>query len=162
MQRKVEGLDNLNQILTLPIGSKFGMFTDRAIDAFRIQGYVDRVAKSKEDPFAIATVIIPTYPLPLFDHADRSRDLVYADPYTGNIRVLYESDLKGPLIGVPWTLNRAVLLPRYLYSDGVAPCFHACFIFMNAPVGTIVTSPSVQEGTETFFISMNELNKTQL
>lgn len=26
MQRKVEGLENLNNILTLPIGSKFGMF----------------------------------------------------------------------------------------------------------------------------------------
>lgn len=28
MQRKVEGLENLNNILTLPIGSTFGMFAD--------------------------------------------------------------------------------------------------------------------------------------
>lgn len=28
MQRKVEGLENLNNILTLPIGSKFGLFVD--------------------------------------------------------------------------------------------------------------------------------------
>lgn len=31
MQRKVEGLENLNNILTLPIGSKFGMFADDSI-----------------------------------------------------------------------------------------------------------------------------------
>lgn len=84
MQRKVEGLENLNNILTLPIGSKFGMFADDSI------------------------------------------------------------------------------LPSYLYQAGAAPCFHACFVFMDLPVGSVVTHPPVQNGTETFFISMIELNNAKL
>lgn len=63
MSREVEGLENLNNILTLPIGSKFGMFADDSITLFKVAGYLDRVAKASEDPFSVATVIIPTYPL---------------------------------------------------------------------------------------------------
>lgn len=73
MPREVEGLDNLNKILTLPIGSKFGMFADDSITLF-----------------------------------------------------------------------------------------NACFVFMDIPVGSVVTHPPVQNGTETFFISMNELNNTKI
>ena len=58
IQRKVEGLENLNNILTLPIGSKFGMFADDSITLFKVAGYLDRVAKASEDPFSVATVII--------------------------------------------------------------------------------------------------------
>ena len=32
MSRKVEGLENLNMIITLPIGSKFGMFVDGSMN----------------------------------------------------------------------------------------------------------------------------------
>lgn len=77
-------------------------------------------------------------------------------------RVLYESDLRGPLMGIPWDRNRAALLPSYLYQAGAAPCFHACFVFMDLPVGSVVTHPPVQNGTETFFISMIELNNAKL
>ena len=162
MSRKVEGLENLNNILTLPIGSKFGMFADDSITLFKVAGYLDRVAKASEDPFSLATVIIPTYPLVGGSHLDSSRDLVYQDPETGLIRVLYESELKGVLRGIPWELNRAALLPSYLYQAGAAPCFHACFVFMDLPVGSVVTHPPVQNGTETFFISMIELNNSKL
>lgn len=162
MQRKVEGLENLNKILTLPIGSKFGMFTDTAIGSFKVAGYLDRVAKSYENPSKIATVIIPTYPLVGRGHLDSRRDLAYQDPETGLIRVLYESELKGVLRGIPWELNRAALLPSYLYQAGAAPCFDACFVFMDLPAGSVVTHPPVQNGTETFFVSMNELNNAKL
>lgn len=162
MQRKVEGLENLNSILTLPIGSTFGIFTDTTIASFKVAGYLDRVAKSSEDPHKIATVIIPTYPLVGGSHLNTSLDLVYQDPETGLIRVLYESELKGVLRGIPWELNRAALLPSYLYQAGAAPCFHACFVFMDLPVGSVVTHPPVQNGTETFFISMIELNNAKL
>lgn len=101
MQRKVEGLDNLNNILTLPIGSKFGMFVYNRMDEFRVSSYLDRIAKSSDDPFNVATVMIPTYPLIRGGHEDASRDLIYEDPATGLIRVLYERDLKGPLQGIP-------------------------------------------------------------
>jgi len=40
-ERKVEGLENLNNILTLPIGSKFGMFADDSITLFKVAGYLD-------------------------------------------------------------------------------------------------------------------------
>ena len=121
MQRKVEGLENLNNILTLPIGSKFGMFADDSITLFKVAGYLDRVAKVSEDPFSVATVIIPTYPLLRRGHEDASRDLVYQDPHTGLMRVLYESDLRGPLMGIPWDRNRAAHLPSNLYQAGAAP-----------------------------------------
>lgn len=162
MSRKVEGLENLNKILTLPIGSKFGMFADNSMNLFKVAGYIDRVAKTSECSFAVGTVIIPTYPLVRRGHEDPSRDLVYQDPHTGLMRVLYESDLRGPLRGIPWDRNRAALLPSYLYQAGAAPCFDACFVFMDLPVGSVVTHPPVQNGTETFFISMIELNNTKL
>lgn len=162
MSREVEGLDNLNEILTLPIGSKFGMFIENRMDAFKVAGYLDRVAKASGDPYDIATVMIPTYPMVRMDHADMSRDLVYEDPGTGLMRVLYERDLKGPIQGIPWHLNRAAILPWYLYDAGAAPCFDACFVFLNRPVGSVVNEHTEQDNTETFFVSMNELNKTQL
>lgn len=65
-------------------------------------------------------------------------------------------------MGIPWDRNRAALLPSYLYQVGAAPCFHACFVFMDLPVGSVVTHPPVQNGTETFFISMIELNNAKL
>lgn len=95
-------------------------------------------------------------------HADTSRDIVYEDPGTGLMRVLYERDLKGPIEGIPWRLNRAAILPRYLYGVGCAPCFDACFVFLNRPVGSIVTEHTEQDRTESFFVSMNELNNTKL
>lgn len=162
MQRKVEGLDNLNKILTLPIGSTFGMFADSSIDLFKVAGYIDRVAKKSECSYDVATVVIPTYPLLRLGHEDTSRDLVYQDPHTGLMRVLYESDLRGPLMGIPWDRNRAALLPSYLYQAGAAPCFNACFVFIDLPVGSVITHPPVQNGTETFFISMIELDNTKL
>lgn len=162
MSREVEGLENLNKILTLPIGSKFGMFADNSMNLFKVAGYIDRVAKTSECSFAVDTVIIPTYPLVRRGHEDPSRDLVYQDPHTGLMRVLYESDLRVPLRGIPWDRNRAALLPSYLYQAGAAPCFDACFVFMDLPVGSVVTHPPVQNGTETFFISMIELNNAKL
>ena len=122
MSREVEGLENFKRILELPIGSKFGLFVDSHIDAFRVTTYVDRTARASEDPSRVSTVMIPTYPMVRRDHTDPSRDLVFEDPATGLIRVLYESDLKGPLQGIPWELNRAVGLPTYLYNAGAAPC----------------------------------------
>lgn len=90
MSREVEGLENLNKILTLPIGSKFGMFADNSMNLFKVAGYIDRVAKTSECSFAVDTV------------------------------------------------------------------------FMDLPVGSVVTHPPVQNGTETFFISMIELNNAKL
>ena len=162
MPREVEGLDKLNKIHTRPIRSKFGMFVYNRMDEFMVAGYLDRVAKTSDDPFNTATVMIPTYPLIRGGHEDASRDLIYQDPATGMIRILYERDLKGPLQGIPWSLNRAVILPWYLYDAGAAPCFDACFVFLDRPVGHVVNEHVEQTNTETFFISMNELNKTQL
>lgn len=42
MPREVEGLENLNRILELPLGSKFGMFVDGSMNAFKVAGYLDR------------------------------------------------------------------------------------------------------------------------
>lgn len=162
MSRKVEDLDNLDKIITLPLGSTFGMFIENRMDAFTVAGYLDRTAKASADPYDIATVMIPTYPMVCRDHADASRDLVYEDRGTGLMRVLYERDLKGPIQGLPWRLNRAVILPWYLYNAGAALCFDACFVFLNRSVGSIVNEYTEQANTESFFISMNELNKSQL
>ena len=162
MSRKVEGLENLKRILELPLGSKFGMFVDGNMNAFKVAGYLDKVAKASGDPFNVATVMIPSYPLVRMTHADTSRDIVYENPDTGLIRVLYERDLKGPIEGIPWHLNRAAILPRYLYDVGCAPCFDACFVFLDKPVGSVVTEHTEQDRTETFFVSMIELNNAKL
>lgn len=162
MPRKVEGLENFKKILELPIGSRFGLFVDSHIDAFRVTTYLDRTARASEDPSRVSTVMIPTYPMVRLDHTDPRRDLVFEDPDTGLMRVLYESDLKGPLRGVPRELNRAVVLPTYLYNAGAAPCFHACFIFMNVPVGYEVNPVRTWANVKTFFISMIELNNAKL
>lgn len=162
MPREVEGLKNLNRILELPLGSKFGMFVDGSMNAFKVAGYLDRVAKASGDPFNIATVTIPSYPLVRMTHVDSSRDIVYEAPRSGLMRVLYERDLKGPIEGIPWHLNRAAILPRYLYDVGCAPCFDACFVFLDRPVGSVVTEHDEQRLTETFFVSMNELNNAKL
>ena len=157
MPRKVEGLENFKKILELPIGSRFGLFVDSHIDAFRVTSFLDRNARASEDPSRVSTVMIPTYPFVRPDHTDPGRDLIFQDPATGLMRVLYESDLKGPIRGIPWSINRAVVLPEYLYNAGAAPCFHACFIFMNVPVGYEVSPVRTWANVETFFISMNEL-----
>lgn len=162
MPREVEGLENLNRTLELPLGSKFGMFVDGSMNAFKVAGYLDRVAKASGDPFNIATVTIPSYPLVRMTHVDPSRDIMYEAPGSGLMRVLYERDLKGPIEGIPWHLNRAAILPRYLYGVGCAPCFDACFVFLDRPVGSVVTEHDEQRLTETFFVSMNELNNAKL
>lgn len=138
------------------------MFVDGSMNAFKVAGYLDRVAKASGDPFNVATVMIPSYPLIRMDHSDYSRDIVYEDPGTGLMRVLYERDLKGPIQGIPWRLNRTAILPRYLYDVGCAPCFDACFVFLDRPVGSIVTEHTEQDRTESFFVSMIELNNTKL
>lgn len=50
MSREVEGLENLNRILELPLGSKFGMFIDSSMDSFKVAGYLDKVAKASGGP----------------------------------------------------------------------------------------------------------------
>ena len=162
MSRKIEGLENFNRIITLPAGSKFGLFVDGSMNSFKVADYLDKVAKASGDPFNIATVMIPSYPLVRMTHADTRRDIVYEAPGTGLMRVLYERDLKGPIEGIPGHLNRAAILPRYLYDVGCAPCFDVCFVFLDLPVGSIVTEHKVQDRTETFFVSMNELNNAKL
>ena len=162
MPREVEGLENLNRILELPLGSTFGMFVDGSMNSFKVAGYIDGVANASGDPFNVATVMIPSYPLVRMTHADASRDIVYEHPGSGLMRVLYERDLKGPIEGIPWRINRAAILPRYLYDVGCAPCFDACFVFLDLPVGSIVTEHKEQDRTETFFVSMNELNNAKL
>lgn len=49
MPREVEGLDNLNRILTLPARRKIGMFVYNRMDEFRVSSYLDRIAKSSGD-----------------------------------------------------------------------------------------------------------------
>lgn len=53
MPRKIEGLENFNRIITLPIGSKFGLFVNSSIDAFNVTGYIDLLARWTDDPYII-------------------------------------------------------------------------------------------------------------
>lgn len=158
MLRKVEGLENFKKILELPIGSRFGLFVSTRIDDFMVTSYLGQSYKTNKSD-EVSTVLIPTYPMVRFDHANTERDLVFEDPSTGLARILYESDLKGPIRGIPWKINRAVILPRYLYEAGAAPCFDTCFIFVNAPIGYEVNSVLEYSNTATFFISIPEIKK---
>jgi len=127
MSREVEGLENFKRILELPIGSKFGLFVDSHIDAFRVTTYLDRTARASEDPSRVSTLVIPTYPMVRRDHTDPRRDLVFEDPATGLMRVLYEREISKDLSKVfhgsliaQWCSQHISTMPEQLHASTLA------------------------------------------
>lgn len=158
----VKPIENFKNLLSVAIGCRFGIFVDDSMDALRIHRVVDTIQNVDPNCNMQPTVILPTFPMITLGHGLSHEDLIYEDPRTGANRILYNSTLHGPIQGIPWDVNRAVILPTYLHEGGAGPCFSVCFVFCEQQVGAEVIARKEPIGTETIFISLDSLRNTQL
>lgn len=158
----VAGIDTLRLILSTPMWHRVGLFLDESLDCLKLQSVVNAIRDPSVDSNMPPTVIIPTHPLVVRDHYVGHGDLVFEDSRSHMTRVLYQEILRGPMQGVPGVINRAVILPTYLYEAGAAQCFDICFVFCEQEVGEEVIARSEQIGTETVFVSLPDLRSTKL
>lgn len=158
----VKAIGNLRSSMSVPMGNRIGLFLDEPLDCLKLQSVVDCIRNSDEDITVPPTVIVPTHPVPIRGYYAGYGDLVYEDPQSHATRVLYQGNLRGPIQGIPWITNRAVMLPTYLYEEGAAPCFDICFVFCEQAAGEEVIARKEQLGTETIFISLPDLRSAKL
>lgn len=158
----VAGIDTLQIILSTPMWHRIGLFLDDSLDYLKLQSVIDAIRDPSVDSAMPPTVIVPTHPMVVRGHCVGYGDLIFEDPRSNMTRVLYQEILRGPMQGVPGIINRAVMLPTYLYESGAAPCFDICFVFCEQEVGEDVIARSEQLGTETVFISLPDLRSTKL
>ena len=158
----VKPIVDLQTIVSVPMGSRIGLFLDEPLDCLKLQSVIDCVRDPNEDSTLPPTVIVPTHPMVTRGHHTGYYDLVYEDPRSCTTRVLYWETLRGPMRGVPLIINRAVMLPTYLYEAGAAQRFDVCFVFCEQAAGEEVIAREEQLGTETIFISLSDLRSAKL
>lgn len=157
----VKPLINFQNTLSVTMGCRFGIFVDDPLDALKIQSVVDTTPNVDGNYETQPTVVVPTYPFVISGYNTSDVDFIYTDPRTGVTRILYNETLRGPIQGIPWIINRAVILPTYLHRTGAAQCFNVCFVFCDQAVGGHVDRAE-QIGTETIFISNYDLRNYKL
>lgn len=157
----VKPLLNFQNVLAIAISGRFGIFVDNPMDALKIQSVVDTTPNADGNYTPRPTVIVPTYPFVVRGHNTSHADFIYTDPRTGATRILYNETLRGPIQGIPWIINRAVILPTYLHETGAAQCFNVSFVFCDQAVGSHVDRAE-QIGTDTIFISTYDLRNYKL
>lgn len=158
----VAGIDTLRIILSTPMRHRIGLFLDEPLDCLKLQSVVNAIRDPSVDSHMSPTVIVPTHPVVVRGHQPGHNDLIFQDTRTSRTRVLYQETLRGPMRGVPGVINRAVMLPTYLYDAGAATCFDICFVFCEQEAGDEVIARTEQIGTETVFISLPDLRSTKL
>lgn len=158
----VKPIVNLQTILSVPMGNRIGLFLDEPLDELKLQSVVYCTRDPNEGGTLPPTVIVPTHPLEIRGRSAGYGDLVYEDPRSNATRVLYQGNLRGPIQGIPWVTNRAVMLPTYLYEAGAAQCFDVCFVFCEQAAGEEVIAREEQLGTETIFVSLPDLRSAKL
>lgn len=158
----VKPLINFQNTLSVTMGFRFGIFVDDPMDALKIHSVVDAIRNVDPVCDLQPTVIVPTYPYLVRGHNTSNVDTVYTDPRTGATRILYNETLRGPIQGIPWIFNRAVILPTYLHETGVAQYFNVCYVFCEQQPGAEVIEQKEQIGTKTVFISLPDLRNTKL
>lgn len=158
----VAGIDTLRIILSTPMWYRIGLFLDESMDCLKLQSVVNAIRDPSVDSDMSPTVVVPTHPVVVRGHLTNHDDLVFQDTRSNMTRVLYQETLRGPMQGVPGVINRAVILPTYLYDAGAAPCFNICFVFCEQEVGEEVIARREQLGTETVFVSLPDLRSTKL
>lgn len=157
----VKAISKLRTIMSVPMGHRIGLFLDEQLDCLKLQSIIDSTRNPDEGSTTPPTVVIPTYPVSIRGLCASYGDLVYEDPRSHATRVLYRGTLRGPIQGLSWITNRAVILPTYLYEQGAAPCFNICFVFCEQAVDEEVVARKEQLGTETIFISLQDLRSTK-
>lgn len=158
----IKDIGNLRTIMSVPMGSRIGLFLDEPLDRLKIQSVVNSIRNPDEGGTVPPTVIVPTHPVSMRRLHTGYGDIVYEDPRSHATRVPYQGSLCGPIQGIPWITNRAVILPTYLYEEGAAPCFDVCFVFCEQAVDEEVIARKEQLGTETIFVSLPDLRSTKL
>lgn len=158
----VAGIDTLQIILSTPMWYRIGLFLDESLDCLKLQSVVNAIRDQSVDSTIPPTVIVPTHPVVIRDHGVGYGDLVFEDSRSHMTRILYQETLRGPMKGLPQVINRAVILPTYLYDAGAAQRFDVCFVFCEQEVGEEVVARSEQIGTETVFVSLPDLRSTKL
>ena len=158
----IKPIAKLQTILSFPMGNRVGLFLDDPLDRLKLQSVVDAVRDPDVDATIPPTVIVPTHPVAVRGHHFGYGDLVYEDTRSNTTRVLHQETLRGPIQGIPWIINRAVILPTYLYDEGGATCFDICFVFCEQAAGETVVAREERIGTETIFISLPDLRSTKL
>lgn len=158
----IKPISDLQTILSAPMGARIGLFLDDPQGCLKLQSVIDCLRDPTVGGTLPPTVIVPTHPMVIRGHHTGYGDLVYEDPRSRMTRVLYQETLRGPMQGVPWIVNRAVILPSYLYEAGVAQCFDICFVFCEQAADEEVIAHKEQLGTETIFVSLPDLRSTKL
>lgn len=153
----VKPISNLRTIMSAPMRKRIGLFLDEPLDCLKLRSVVDSVRDPDGNGTIPPTVIVPTHPVSIREPRTGYDDLVYDDPRSRTTRILYQGSLRGPIQGIHWITNRAVILPTYLYEEGAAPYFDICFVFCEQEVGEEVIARKEQLGTETLFISLTDL-----
>lgn len=158
----VKAIGDLRTIMSVPMGNRIGLFLDEPLDRLKLHSVVDSIGNPDGGGTTPPAVIIPTHHVPVRGLCTGYSDLVYEDPRTHATMVLYNENLRGPIQGIPWIINRAAMLPTYLYEEGAAPCFDICFVFCEQAAGEEVIARKEQLGTETIFVSLPDLRSTEL
>lgn len=158
----VERVDSIRTMLSVPLGTRVGFFLDDSLDCLKLHSVVNAIRDPDGPGCVPPIVVVPTYPMVVRGHHTNQGDLIFQDTQSHMTRVLYWENLHGPLQGVPWVINRAAILPTYLYDVGAAPCFDICFVFCEQAVGEEVVDRTKQLGTETVFISLQDLRSIKL
>lgn len=158
----VKAINNLQTILSVPMGNRIGLFLDEPLDRRKLQSVVNSIPDTDENRTIPPTVIVPTHPVAIRGFYPGYGDLIYEEPHPHTTRVLTHGSLRAPIQGIPWIVNRAVILPAYLYDEGAAPCFDTCFVFCEQEVGEEVVARCERLGTETIFVSLPDLRSTNL
>lgn len=158
----VAGIGTLRLILSTPMWQRIGLFLDESLDCLKLQSVVNAIRDPSVDSTVPPTVIVPTHPVVVRGHLTNYGDLVFNDTRSHMTRILYQETLRGPMQGVPGVINRAVMLPTYLYDAGAASRFDICFVFCEQEVGEEVIARSEQLGTETVFVSLPDLRSTKI
>lgn len=158
----VKPLLDFQNTLSVTMGCRFGIFVDDSLDVLKIHSVVDAIQNVDPDCDLQPTVIVPTYPYLVRGHNTSDVDFVYTNPRTGATRILYNETLRGPIQGIPWIFNRAVILPTYMHETDAAQCFDTCFVFCEQQRGSEIIGRKEPIGTETVFISIHDLRNAQL
>lgn len=158
----VKPIINFQTVLSVPMRNKIGLFIDDPQDRLKLQSVINAIRDPDADNHVPPTVIVPTHPMPTHEDVVCHGDLVFEDRQFNTTRVLYQETLNTPMRGIPSVVNRAVMLPTYLYDEGATQFFNINFFFCELAAGGKVIDRKNQPETKTIFISLQDLRSAKL
>lgn len=142
--------------------NRIGLFIDDPQDRLKLQSVINAIRDPDADNNVPPTVVIPTHPMPIREDMVSHGDLVFEERLSNTTRVLYRETLTAPMRGLPLVVNRAVMLPTYLYDEGVTQFFNVNFFFCEQAAGGKVIDRKKQPENKTIFVSLQDLRSYKL